>query len=57
MNLSAPKQVTFWVAVILAVLSVLTLLISSLVFFDAQAVVLALLAFIVLALGNLLEGF
>jgi threonine/homoserine/homoserine lactone efflux protein len=56
-NLSAPKQLTFWIAVILAVLSVLTLLISSLVFFDAQAVVLALLAFIVLALGNLLEGF
>ncbi len=54
MNLSAPKQATFWVAVILAVLSLLTLLVSSLVFFDAQAVVLALLAFIVLALGNLL---
>ncbi|MBN2471979.1 MAG: hypothetical protein JXN59_14760 [Anaerolineae bacterium] len=54
MNLSAPKQVTFWVAVVLAVLSLLTLLVSSLVFFEAQAVVLALAAFVVLALGNLL---
>jgi len=56
MELSAPKQVTFWISVILAVLAILTVLIPSLVFFDLQAFVLALLAFIVLAAGNLLTG-
>ncbi len=55
MELSAPKQVTFWISVILAVLAVLTVLIPSLVFFDLQAFVLALLAFIVLAAGTLLK--
>lgn len=56
MELSTPKQVTFWISVILAVLAILTVLIPSLVFFDLQAFVLALLAFIVLAAGNLLTG-
>ncbi len=56
MNLSAPKQITFWISVVLAVLALLTLLIASLSFFNGQAVVLALLAFVVLAAGNLFEG-
>ncbi|NPV66248.1 MAG: hypothetical protein HPY64_03790 [Anaerolineae bacterium] len=55
MELSAPKQVTFWIAVILAVLAVLTVLIPGLVFFDLQAFVLALAAFVVLGLGVLLK--
>ncbi len=55
MELSAPKQVTFWISVILAVLAVLTVLIPGLVFFDLQAFVLALAAFVVLGLGVLLK--
>lgn len=56
MKLSAPKQTTFIVAVVLAVLGLLGALITIPVLTDL-AVWLALAGFIVLALGALLEGF
>lgn len=55
MNLSAPKQLTFWISVALAVLSVIFRLLPAL-----QPLGLAgwwaLIAFVVLAAGNLVTG-
>ncbi len=56
MKLTAPKQMTFIVAVILAALGLLGALITIPVLTDL-AVWLVLVGFIVLALGVLLEGF
>lgn len=55
MKLSAPKQTTFIVAVVLAVLALLGALITIPVLTEV-AVWLALVAFVVLALGVWLEG-
>ncbi len=55
MNLSAPKQVTFWIAVVLAVLGILAQLITIPVL-SGFAFWLVVIAFIVLAIGNLAEG-
>jgi threonine/homoserine/homoserine lactone efflux protein len=56
MKLSAPKNITFWVTVVLAVLGVIANLVTIPVL-SGLAFWLVVLAFIVLALGNLLEGF
>jgi threonine/homoserine/homoserine lactone efflux protein len=56
MKLSAPKQVTFWIAVVLAVLGVLATLVTIPVL-TGMAFWLVVIGFVVLALGNLLEGF
>ena len=53
MKLRAPKNITFYVAVILAVLGLISQLFSVLPGF---AFWLVLVGFVVLALGNLLEG-
>ncbi len=55
MKLSAPKQITFWVAVIVAVLAVIAFLVTSLGL-SGYAFWALLVAFIILALGNLIEG-
>jgi hypothetical protein len=56
MKLSPPKQTTFWVAVVLAVIGVIANFVSIPVLsgFSFWIVV---LAFVVLAAGNFLEGF
>lgn len=56
MKLSAPKNVTFLVAVVLAVLGVLGAL-FTITFLTANAFWFVLAGFVVLALGNLLKGF
>jgi hypothetical protein len=54
MRLSAPKQATFWIAVILAVLALLgQLAIATLV---PYAFWILLIAFVLLALGNYVSG-
>ncbi len=55
MQLSAPKQITFWVSVVLAVLSVAFKLIPSLGSLGLAGWF-ALLAFLVLAAGNVFQG-
>lgn len=55
MQLSAPKQITFWVSVALALLSVVFKLVPSLNVLGLAGW-LALLAFLVLAAGNVFEG-
>ena len=55
-KLSAPKVVVFWIAVILAVVALLMALgVFSLGFISAVWV--ALIAFVLLLLGNVLKGF
>jgi len=53
MKLSAPKQITFYIAVVLAVIALIGYFVAAL---SGIAPWLMLAAFVVLALGNLLEG-
>ena len=55
MRLSAPKVITFWIAVLLALLGVIAVLapVASLV---GYALWLVVAGFVLLALGNLFEG-
>ncbi|HLD94678.1 MAG TPA: hypothetical protein VI703_10810 [Anaerolineales bacterium] len=55
MNLSAPKQLTFWVAVILGVLGIVGTYVT-LPFVSAYAFWLLVVGFVLLALGNMMEG-
>jgi hypothetical protein len=54
MKLSAPKLITFWIAVILVVLGVLGLL--AVAALEPYAFWLVLIGFVVLAAGNLVKG-
>ncbi len=56
MKLSAPKQLTFWIAVIVAVIGLLAQLITIPVL-SGFAFWLVVIGFIILALGNLVHGF
>jgi hypothetical protein len=55
MKLSAPKVITFWIAVILAVLGVLASL-GTIQLPSGYAFWLVVAGFVVLALGNLVKG-
>ena len=55
MQLSAPKQITFWIAVVIAVLGVIASLVPIPVL-SGFALWLVVIAFVVLAAGNLVEG-
>jgi hypothetical protein len=55
MRLSAPYVVTFWIAVILAVIGVLAFL-GTFPGLSAYAFWLVVVGFVILALGNLLKG-
>ncbi len=55
MNISAPKQVTFWVAVVVAVIGLIAHLVTIPVL-SGLAFWLVVLGFVILALGNLMEG-
>ena len=55
MKLSAPKQITFWIAVVIAVVGVIAKLVSIPVISGFPGWLL-LVAFVVLAAGNLIEG-
>ncbi len=55
MNLSAPKQLTFWIAVVVALIgNVVSFL--SLGVLSTYALWIVVLGFIILAVGNLVEG-
>ena len=56
MKLSAPKQITFWVAVALAILGLVFKLVPGLSGLGLAGW-LILIGFVVLAAGNVLEGF
>jgi putative Ca2+/H+ antiporter (TMEM165/GDT1 family) len=55
MSLSAPKQLTFWIAIILGVLGIVGHFVT-LPFITTYEYWLLLVGFVVLALGNLMEG-
>ncbi|MCI0476252.1 MAG: hypothetical protein L0Y55_08395 [Anaerolineales bacterium] len=56
MKLSAPKQVTFWVAVVVAVLGLIANFVPSLPVLGGLGFWLLLLGFVILVVGNVLEG-
>jgi hypothetical protein len=55
MKLKAPKQITFWIAVVIAVLGIIIKLVSIPVL-EAYPGWLMVLAFVILAAGNLVKG-
>lgn len=55
MNISAPKQITFWIAVVVAVLGLLAGLVT-IPFLSGIAFWLVVIGFLILAAGNLVEG-
>lgn len=56
MKLSAPKQVTWWVAVIIALLGLLSSFVSIPVL-SSIAIWVVFIGFVILALGTILSGF
>lgn len=55
MNISAPKQLTFWIAVVVAVVGLISYLVTIPVL-SGLAFWIVVLGFVILALGNLMEG-
>ena len=55
MKLSAPKDITFWIAVVVAVIGVIASLVTIPVL-SGFAFWLVVIAFIILAAGNLVDG-
>ncbi len=55
MNLSAPKQLTFWIAVVVAVVAVISYLVTIPVL-SGLAFWILVAAFVILGLGVLIEG-
>ncbi len=55
MKLSAPKQITFWVAVVVALIGLLASFVS-IPLLSAYALWIVVLGFVVLGAGNLVEG-
>ncbi len=55
MNLSAPKQITFWIAVVVAVVGVIASLVTIPVL-SGFAFWLVVIAFLILAAGCLIDG-
>lgn len=55
MKLSAPKQTTFWVAVIVAVVGIILRLLPTLAF-SSLGFWLVVIGFIILVIGNVYEG-
>ncbi len=55
MNLSAPKNLTFWIAVVIAVIGLIAFF-GVIPGFAAYAFWIMLVAFVLLALGNLIGG-
>jgi threonine/homoserine/homoserine lactone efflux protein len=55
MKLSEPKQITFWIALIVAIVGVLASLVTIPVL-SGIAFWLVVIAFIILAAGNLMKG-
>ena len=56
MKLTPPKKIVFWIAVVVAVIALLQVL-GVLGFIPFAAAWTALIAFVLLALGNTLKGF
>jgi hypothetical protein len=56
MKLSSPKRTTFWIALLLVIIGIILNFVTVWIFPD-QAIWVVVIGFIVLALGNLLEGF
>ena len=54
MKLSAPKNVTFYVAIVLAVIALIGFFVGSM---SPFAPWILLIAFVILAAGNVMEGF
>jgi flagellar biosynthesis protein FliR len=55
MKLSAPKQITFWIAVVVVVLGILGKLVPGIPVITNYATITIVIGFIILALGNLLD--
>lgn len=57
MKLNAPKQLTWWVSTILAVLAIIGKWIVAIPFVTPYACIILLIAFIIIWLGTFVKGF
>jgi len=57
MKLNAPKQSTWWVATILAIIAILTHWLVTISFISPYACIILLVAFIIIWLGTFVKGF
>lgn len=56
MNLSAPKQIVFIISLVLTILAVIGVWVVAIPFISANAFIVLLVGWIVLAAGNLMAG-
>ncbi len=56
MKLSAPKQITFWVAVVVSLIGLIASFVA-IPFLSGFALWIVVLGFVILVAGNVLEGF
>lgn len=56
MKLSAPKQITFWVAVVVVLIGVIARLVASATVPGLVSWIIVVLGFVILAAGNLVES-
>jgi hypothetical protein len=56
MSLSAPKQITFWVAVVVALIGLIGA-VAKISVLETWGIWVLALGFVILAIGNLMEGF
>ena len=55
MSLSAPRQITFWISIVLVIVGILANFVSSLGL-AGSSLWLVVIAFVILAAGNLFDG-
>ena len=56
MKLNAPKQNTFWIAIIIAIIAVVVRWIITIPFLTPYAFIILLIGFVLLALGTFVKG-
>ncbi|MCU0643340.1 MAG: hypothetical protein MUC94_03685 [bacterium] len=56
MKLSAPKQITYLISVIIAIIAVVATYLVTIPFFTANAFIVLIVAFVLLALANFVKG-
>jgi hypothetical protein len=56
MKLSAPKQITYLIAIIIGIVAVAATYFVTIPFFTANAFIVLIVAFVILALANFVKG-
>lgn len=57
MRLSAPKQMTFWISLIIAIIGVVAEFVVTIPFLSTYTFIIMIIAFVLLGLGTFIKGF